>query len=171
MTGAVPDPSALEGPADRESAERALRYMALEPGTAIENLRLDRVFIGSCTNSRIEDLRAAASVVSGQKVASSVRAMVVPGSMQVKEQAEREGLDQVFRSAGFDWRDAGCSMCLGMNPDILAAGRALRLHVEPQLRGPPGPRGPHAPRQPADGGRRGNRRALRRHPKLGRRGR
>jgi 3-isopropylmalate/(R)-2-methylmalate dehydratase large subunit len=122
VTGAVPDPSDLDSPADREAAERALRYMALEPGTAIEDLRPDRVFIGSCTNSRIEDLRAAASVVSGQKVAPSVRAMVVPGSMQVKEQAEREGLHDVFKDAGFEWRDAGCSMCLGMNPDILAPG-------------------------------------------------
>jgi 3-isopropylmalate/(R)-2-methylmalate dehydratase large subunit len=122
VTGAVPDPSAFDGPADREAAERALGYMALEPGTAIEDLRLDRVFIGSCTNSRIEDLRAAALVVGGQKVAPSVRAMVVPGSMQVKAQAEREGLDEVFKGAGFEWRDAGCSMCLGMNPDILEPG-------------------------------------------------
>jgi 3-isopropylmalate/(R)-2-methylmalate dehydratase large subunit len=122
VTGSVPDPTELEGPADREAAERALRYMALEPGTEIEDLWLDRVFIGSCTNSRIEDLRAAASVVEGQRVAESVRAMVVPGSMQVKAQAEREGLDRVFKAAGFDWRDAGCSMCLGMNPDILEPG-------------------------------------------------
>jgi 3-isopropylmalate/(R)-2-methylmalate dehydratase large subunit len=123
VTGAIPDPSSFEGPADREAAERALRYMALEPGTPIETLTLDRVFIGSCTNSRIEDLRAAASVVEGRQVASSVDAMVVPGSMQVKAQAEREGLDRVFRSAGFDWREAGCSMCLGMNPDILQPGQ------------------------------------------------
>jgi 3-isopropylmalate/(R)-2-methylmalate dehydratase large subunit len=122
VTGSVPDPAALEGPADREAAERALGYMALEPGTAIEGIALDRVFIGSCTNSRIEDLRAAASVIGDSKVASSVRAMVVPGSMQVKAQAEREGLDEVFRAAGFEWRDAGCSMCLGMNPDILEPG-------------------------------------------------
>jgi 3-isopropylmalate/(R)-2-methylmalate dehydratase large subunit len=122
VTGAIPDPSSFEGPADREAAERALRYMALEPGTPIEKLMLDRVFIGSCTNARIEDLRAAASVVEGRKVASSVDAMVVPGSMQVKAQAEREGLDRVFRAAGFDWREAGCSMCLGMNPDILQPG-------------------------------------------------
>jgi 3-isopropylmalate/(R)-2-methylmalate dehydratase large subunit len=122
VTGTVPDPTGLEGPADREAAERALRYMALEPGTAIEGIALDRVFIGSCTNSRIEDLRAAASVIGDRKVASSVRAMVVPGSMQVKAQAEREGLDEVFRAAGFEWREAGCSMCLGMNPDILEPG-------------------------------------------------
>jgi 3-isopropylmalate/(R)-2-methylmalate dehydratase large subunit len=122
VTGSVPDPSQLEGPADRDAAERALAYMALEPGTAIQDIRLDRVFIGSCTNARIEDLRAAASVIEGRKVAGSVRAMVVPGSGQVKAQAEQEGLDETFRRAGFDWRDAGCSMCLGMNPDILQPG-------------------------------------------------
>jgi 3-isopropylmalate/(R)-2-methylmalate dehydratase large subunit len=122
VTGRVPDPDGLEGPADRESAERALAYMALEPGTAIEDISLDRVFIGSCTNSRIEDLRAAAAVVRGRRVAATVHAMVVPGSMQVKAQAEQEGLDEVFKQAGFDWREAGCSMCLGMNPDILQPG-------------------------------------------------
>jgi 3-isopropylmalate/(R)-2-methylmalate dehydratase large subunit len=122
VTGRVPDPSSLEGPADQEAVERALAYMALEPGTAIEDISLDRVFIGSCTNSRIEDLRAAARVVTGRSVASTVRAMVVPGSMQVKAQAEQEGLDAVFKSAGFEWREAGCSMCLGMNPDILQPG-------------------------------------------------
>jgi 3-isopropylmalate/(R)-2-methylmalate dehydratase large subunit len=122
VTGRVPDPSSLEGPADREATERALAYMALEPGTAIEDIPVDRVFIGSCTNSRIEDLRAAATVVKGRSVAPTVRAMVVPGSMQVKEAAEAEGLHEVFRKAGFEWRDAGCSMCLGMNPDILQPG-------------------------------------------------
>jgi 3-isopropylmalate/(R)-2-methylmalate dehydratase large subunit len=118
----VPSPDDFEAPAEREAAERALHYMALEPGTPIEEIPLDRVFIGSCTNSRIGDLRAAARVVEGRKVASSVSAMVVPGSQQVKAQAEAEGLDRVFREAGFDWRVAGCSMCLGMNPDILAPG-------------------------------------------------
>jgi 3-isopropylmalate/(R)-2-methylmalate dehydratase large subunit len=122
VTGRVPDPDSLEGPADREAAARALAYMALEPGTAIEDIAVDRVFIGSCTNARIEDLRAAASVVRGRAVAASVRAMVVPGSQQVKAQAEEEGLDEVFRRAGFEWREAGCSMCLGMNPDILLPG-------------------------------------------------
>jgi 3-isopropylmalate/(R)-2-methylmalate dehydratase large subunit len=122
VTGRVPDPASLEGPADQEAAERALTYMALEPGTAIEDIALDRVFIGSCTNSRIEDLRAAAAVVEGRSVASTVRAMVVPGSMQVKAQAEQEGLHEVFERAGFEWREAGCSMCLGMNPDILQPG-------------------------------------------------
>jgi 3-isopropylmalate/(R)-2-methylmalate dehydratase large subunit len=111
----VPEPSS-------ESHERALEYMALSAGTPIEEIKLDRVFIGSCTNSRIGDLRAAASVIKGRRVADSVYAMVVPGSQQVKAQAESEGLDEVFRSAGFDWRGAGCSMCLGMNPDILSPG-------------------------------------------------
>jgi 3-isopropylmalate/(R)-2-methylmalate dehydratase large subunit len=122
VTGAVPSPEEYESPADREATERALHYMALEPGTPIQEIALDRVFIGSCTNSRIGDLRAAADVVAGRKVAASVEAMVVPGSQQVKAQAEAEGLDRVFREAGFDWRVAGCSMCLGMNPDILQPG-------------------------------------------------
>jgi 3-isopropylmalate/(R)-2-methylmalate dehydratase large subunit len=111
----VPQPST-------ETDERALRYMDLEPGTPMADIRLDRVFIGSCTNSRIGDLRAAAEVVKGRRVASTVDAMVVPGSQQVAAQAEQEGLDDVFRAAGFDWRTAGCSMCLGMNPDILQPG-------------------------------------------------
>jgi 3-isopropylmalate/(R)-2-methylmalate dehydratase large subunit len=123
VTEAVPDPSGWgEGPADREAAERALAYMALQPGTPITDIPLDRVFIGSCTNSRIQDLREAATMVDGRRVSGSVRAMVVPGSQQVKAQAEEEGLDDVFRSAGFEWRTAGCSMCLGMNPDILDEG-------------------------------------------------
>jgi 3-isopropylmalate/(R)-2-methylmalate dehydratase large subunit len=122
VSGRVPDPATLDSPADRESAERALAYMALEPGTAIEDIAIDRVFIGSCTNSRIEDLRVAAAIVRGRRVAPTVQAMVVPGSQQVKAQAEQEGLDAVFRAAGFDWREAGCSMCLGMNPDILQPG-------------------------------------------------
>jgi 3-isopropylmalate/(R)-2-methylmalate dehydratase large subunit len=122
VTDSVPDPSRFDAPADRESAERALAYMALEPGTPMREIPLDRVFIGSCTNSRIGDLREAATMVDGRRVADSIRAMVVPGSAQVKALAEEEGLDDVFRSAGFEWRAAGCSMCLGMNPDILAAG-------------------------------------------------
>ncbi|HEY2282852.1 MAG TPA: 3-isopropylmalate dehydratase large subunit [Solirubrobacteraceae bacterium] len=122
VTERVPAPEEFDSPADRDATERALAYMALEPGTPIERIALDRVFIGSCTNSRIGDLRAAAEVVAGRKVAPSVEAMVVPGSQQVKAQAEAEGLDRVFREAGFDWRVAGCSMCLGMNPDILQPG-------------------------------------------------
>jgi 3-isopropylmalate/(R)-2-methylmalate dehydratase large subunit len=122
VTERVPSPEEFDSPADREATERALEYMALEAGQPIEQIAVDRVFIGSCTNSRIGDLRAAAEVVAGRKVASSVNAMVVPGSQQVKAQAEAEGLDRIFRDAGFDWRVAGCSMCLGMNPDILAPG-------------------------------------------------
>jgi 3-isopropylmalate/(R)-2-methylmalate dehydratase large subunit len=122
VTEAVPDPSRLDSPVGREAAERALAYMALEPGTPMREIPLDRVFIGSCTNSRIEDLREAATIVEGRRVADSVRAMVVPGSQQVKARAEEEGLHEVFQAAGFEWRTAGCSMCLGMNPDILAEG-------------------------------------------------
>jgi 3-isopropylmalate/(R)-2-methylmalate dehydratase large subunit len=122
VTDTVPDPAAMESPADRESAERALAYMGLEAGTPMTELKPERVFIGSCTNSRIEDLREAAAVVDGRRVADSVRAMVVPGSQQVKATAEEEGLHEVFRAAGFEWREAGCSMCLGMNPDILIEG-------------------------------------------------
>ena len=122
VTGQVPDPSAADSPADREVAERALAYMDLEPGTAIQDIALDRVFIGSCSNSRLEDLRAAAKVAAGAKVAKGMRAMVVPGSEQVRAQAEEEGLDAIFEAAGFEWRESGCSMCLGMNPDIPAEG-------------------------------------------------
>ncbi|KAL8629536.1 hypothetical protein Q9189_004774 [Teloschistes chrysophthalmus] len=121
ITGVVPDPESFETEAKRESARRALEYMGLTPGTRMEDIELDKVFIGSCTNARIEDLRAAARVIEGRKVASKIRrAMVVPGSGLVKKQAEAEGLDEVFQAAGFEWREAGCSMCLGMNPDILA---------------------------------------------------
>lgn len=122
ISGRVPSPQDIADPADRKSLERALEYMGLEGGTPIRDIKIDRVFLGSCTNGRIEDLRAAAAVVKGQKVAGHVYAMVVPGSYQVKVQAESEGLDQIFRAAGFDWREAGCSMCLGMNPDILKPG-------------------------------------------------
>jgi len=118
----VPDPDSFSEPSEREAAARALQYMGLEAGTRVEDIRLDRVFIGSCTNARIEDLRAAAAVVEGRRVADGVQAMVVPGSNQVKHQAEAEGLDRVFTAAGFEWREAGCSMCLGMNPDILQPG-------------------------------------------------
>jgi 3-isopropylmalate/(R)-2-methylmalate dehydratase large subunit len=116
----MPDPAASE--ADQKNFERALEYMDLKPGTPIEAINIDAVFLGSCTNARIEDLRAAASVVKGYHVATTVRAMVVPGSQSVKAQAEKEGLDKVFTAAGFDWREPGCSMCLGMNPDILSPG-------------------------------------------------
>jgi 3-isopropylmalate/(R)-2-methylmalate dehydratase large subunit len=143
VTERVPEPGS-------DQDERALEYMGLDPGTPIEEIKLDRVFIGSCTNSRIGDLRAAAGMINGHKVASDVYAMVVPGSQQVRIQAEREGLDEVFKQAGFDWRGAGCSMCLGMNPDIAAPrervastsnrnfegrqGRGARSHlVSPQM--------------------------------------
>jgi len=118
----VPSPADFDLAADRDAAERALSYMGLEAGTRVADIRLDRVFIGSCTNSRIGDLRAAASMIRGRRVADHVNAMVVPGSAQVSAQAQEEGLDEVFRAAGFDWRTAGCSMCLGMNPDILQPG-------------------------------------------------
>jgi 3-isopropylmalate/(R)-2-methylmalate dehydratase large subunit len=122
ITGRVPDPDELPDAGDREAARRALEYMALAPGTPIQEIAVDRVFIGSCTNARLEDLRAAARVVEGRRVHSDVRAMVVPGSTGVKRAAEEEGLDRIFREAGLEWREAGCSMCLGMNPDILRPG-------------------------------------------------
>jgi 3-isopropylmalate/(R)-2-methylmalate dehydratase large subunit len=122
ITGAVPGPEPEASPDDREAVERALEYMALEAGTPIQEIEIDRVFLGSCTNSRIEDLRVAASVLKGKRVHKRVKAMVVPGSATVKRMAEEEGLDRIFRNAGFEWREAGCSMCLGMNPDILAPG-------------------------------------------------
>jgi 3-isopropylmalate/(R)-2-methylmalate dehydratase large subunit len=122
LDGVVPDPESFAEASEREAAQRALEYMDLKPGTLVRDIPLDTVFIGSCTNSRIEDLRAAADVARGQRVASGVRALVVPGSHAVKAQAESEGLDAVFRAAGFEWREPGCSMCLAMNPDKLAPG-------------------------------------------------
>jgi 3-isopropylmalate/(R)-2-methylmalate dehydratase large subunit len=119
IEGAVPDPQKVADEGKRASMERALAYMGLTPGTKITDIKLDRVFIGSCTNGRIEDLRAVAKVAQGKKVNDGVYAMIVPGSGLVKEQAESEGLDKIFKEAGFDWREAGCSMCLGMNPDQL----------------------------------------------------
>ncbi len=123
VTGQVPDPDKMESQDEKRAAEHALEYMDLKPGTPITNIPVDRVFIGSCTNSRISDLRAAAEVAKGRKVADTVSAMVVPGSQAVKRQAEAEGLDEIFQSAGFEWREAGCSMCLGMNPDTLTPGQ------------------------------------------------
>jgi 3-isopropylmalate/(R)-2-methylmalate dehydratase large subunit len=119
----VPDPMSFDTPEDQQSAASALEYMGLEAGAAIQDIAIDRVFIGSCTNSRIEDLRAAADVVNGYRVNDRVDAMVVPGSGSVKKQAEKEGLDRIFKQAGFDWREAGCSMCLAMNPDKLDPGQ------------------------------------------------
>jgi 3-isopropylmalate/(R)-2-methylmalate dehydratase large subunit len=122
IDGTVPSPEDAKSDADKKSFTRALEYMDLKPGTKLEDIKVDAVFLGSCTNARIEDLRAAAKVVRGHHVATTVRAMVVPGSQKVKHQAEEEGLDLVFKSAGFEWREPGCSMCLGMNPDILQPG-------------------------------------------------
>ncbi|HML95885.1 MAG TPA: 3-isopropylmalate dehydratase large subunit [Thermodesulfobacteriota bacterium] len=122
ITGRVPDPDAMDDENNRKATISALEYMGLEPNTPIEDIKLDRVFIGSCTNSRIQDLTEAAKVVKGKKVASTVKAMVVPGSQLVKLQAEKLGLDRIFKEAGFEWRESGCSMCLGMNPDILEPG-------------------------------------------------
>ena len=147
VTGAVPDPASEPDPDKRETMERALAYMALEPGTPIQDIRIDRVFIGSCTNSRIEDLRAAAGIVAGRKVSAGVRALVVPGSAQVKRQAEEEGLDRVFKTGGP--RVARCRL---LDVPRHESGhprsrRALRLDLEPQLRGPAGPWREDAPRQ------------------------
>jgi 3-isopropylmalate/(R)-2-methylmalate dehydratase large subunit len=122
VTGRIPNPADYADATDQKTTAQSLAYMALEPGQAITDLKLDRVFIGSCTNGRIEDLRAAAAVARGKRVAPHVQAMVVPGSGLVKQQAEAEGLDRVFKEAGFDWREAGCSMCLAMNPDKLEPG-------------------------------------------------
>jgi 3-isopropylmalate/(R)-2-methylmalate dehydratase large subunit len=123
ISGRIPDPRSFEAKEEQEAASRALEYMGLEPNTPMENIDIDRVFIGSCTNGRLEDLRNAAHVIRGHKTHPDVYAMVVPGSNAVKRQAETEGLDRIFKDAGFDWREAGCSMCLGMNPDVLKPGQ------------------------------------------------
>ena len=139
---AVPDPDREKDAQRREAMERALAYMGLQPRTPITDIAIDKVFIGSCTNSRIEDLRAAAAVVKGRRVASSVKlALVVPGSGLVKQQAEREGLDRIFRDAGFEWREPGCSMCLGMNPDRLASGERCASTSNRNFEGRQGPGG------------------------------
>jgi 3-isopropylmalate/(R)-2-methylmalate dehydratase large subunit len=122
LSANVPDPASYEDPQERIAAENALRYMGLTAGTPLREVKVDAVFVGSCTNGRIEDLRAAAAVIKGRTVASGVRMLVVPGSMQVRAQAEEEGLNEVFTAAGAEWRSAGCSMCLGMNPDTLKPG-------------------------------------------------
>ena len=122
ISGSVPDPASFDDAAQRESATRALQYMDLRAGTPIQDIKIDRIFVGACTNARLEDLRSAAEVVRGRKVHPDVYAMVVPGSAKIKLEAEQEGLDRIFTEAGLDWRVAGCSMCLGMNPDILSPG-------------------------------------------------
>ena len=152
--GEVPDPAGFNNPTDQKAAAAALEYMGLKPKTKMTDVRVDCVFIGSCTNGRIEDLRTAAAVVRGHRVASGVRAMVVPGSQLVKRQAEAEGLDKIFTAAGFEWREAGCSMCLAMNPDKLEPGERLRGDHQPQLRRTTGQGRTHAPRLARDGRRR-----------------
>ncbi len=141
IDGEVPHPESIADPGAREVATRALRYMGLEPGTRMREISVDTVFIGSCTNSRIEDLRLAATVVAGRRVQSGVRAMVVPGSMRVRAQAESEGLDMIFKDAGFEWRAAGCSMCLGMNPDKLRPGERCASTSNRNFEGRQGPGG------------------------------
>ena len=138
---AVPDPASMSTPALQQAAERALTYMNLTPGTAIRDITVDAVFIGSCTNGRLEDLRAAAEVVRGRKISPGVRALVVPGSARVKAEAEAEGLDRYFTDAGFEWRSAGCSMCLGMNGDILAPGERSASTSNRNFEGRQGPGG------------------------------
>ena len=160
VTGTIPEPG-------DEGEERALRYMDLEPGRAMQEIELDRVFIGSCTNSRIGDLREAAAIVEGRKVAGTLSAMVVPGSAKVKAQAEAEGLDEVFRAAGFDWRSAGCSMCLGMNPDILSPGERCASTSNRNFEGRQGKGGRTHLVSPEDGGRGRDRGPFRRHPGVG----
>ncbi len=141
IDGAVPDPEAMTDAARRDAARRALAYQALRPGTPIRDIAVDAVFIGSCTNARIEDLRAAATVLAGRRIRSGLRALVVPGSGRIKEQAEREGLDRIFRDAGFEWRTAGCSMCLGMNPDVLRPGERCASTSNRNFEGRQGPGG------------------------------
>jgi len=137
----VPDPSSFASPAQQQAAQRALTYMGLEPGTAIRDIGVDVVFIGSCTNGRLRDLQVAADVIRGRRVHSGVRALVVPGSARVKAEAEAEGLDKVFTDAGFEWRSAGCSMCLGMNGDILAPGQRSASTSNRNFEGRQGPGG------------------------------
>lgn len=139
LSAAVPDPGAVTDPAERASVERALAYMGLAPGTRLTQVEVDTVFVGSCTNGRLEDLRAAAEVLRGRKVADGVRMLVVPGSMAVKAAAEKEGLDEVFTAAGAQWRSAGCSMCLGMNSDTLAPGERSASTSNRNFEGRQGP--------------------------------
>jgi 3-isopropylmalate/(R)-2-methylmalate dehydratase large subunit len=141
IDGIVPDPAAIDDPSKRSQSEAMLDYMGLRPGTRLEGLPIDMVFIGSCTNGRLEDLRAAAAVIGQRRVADGVRALVVPGSGEVKAAAEAEGLDRVFIAAGFEWRDSGCSMCLGMNPDKLAPGQRCASTSNRNFEGRQGPGG------------------------------
>ena len=146
IDGSVPDPADVADEDERRDVEQALAYMGLTAGTPLREIKVDTVFLGSCTNGRIEDLRVAAELLRGKHIDPDTRMLVVPGSVAVKAQAEAEGLDRVFLDAGAEWRGAGCSMCLGMNPDQLAAGGAVGLDQQPQLPGPAGQGRPHAPR-------------------------
>ena len=137
----MPSPADAKDEVDRAAIERALEYMDLTPGMPLKDINVDTVFVGSCTNGRIEDLRAVAAVLDGRKVASSVRMMIVPGSVRVKQQAEAEGLDAIFTASGADWRDAGCSMCLAMNPDKLAPGERSASTSNRNFEGRQGPGG------------------------------
>ncbi len=159
----IPAPESFSDLMEQQSARKALAYMDLQPGQKLSDVAIDKVFIGSCTNSRIEDLRAAAAIARGRKVAAGVQALVVPGSEQVKAQAEAEGLDKIFIEAGFEWRLPGCSMCLAMNNDRLQPGGALRLHQQPQLRRASGSRRPHPSGEPGHGRCCRRHRPLRRH--------
>ena len=150
ITGAVPDPSDITDPLERESLSRALRYMDLPPGKPLLGHPINVVFIGSCTNSRISDLRTAAGILKGRKVHPSVRVMVVPGSQQVKQQAQAEGLDRIFRDAGADWREAGCSMCIAMNGDQLQPGEYSVSTSNRNFEGRQGKGGADVPGEPAD---------------------
>ena len=167
IDGTVPTLDDATTEADRKSPSSApTSTWASSPARRIEDIKIDTVFLGSCTNGRIEDLRAAATVVKGHHVATNVRAMVVPGSQAVKRQAEEEGLDAIFKTAGFEWREPGCSHVPRHEPRHPAARRTLRLHPQPQLRRPPGPRRPHPPRLARDGRRRRHHRPLHRHPQM-----
>jgi len=141
LGGSVPDPASFGDPVARQSAENALKYMDLAPGTPLREIEVDTVFVGSCTNGRIEDLRAVAGVLAGRRVADGVRMLVVPGSMKVKKQAEEEGLDEVISAAGAEWREAGCSMCLAMNPDKLTPGERSASTSNRNFEGRQGPGG------------------------------
>jgi 3-isopropylmalate/(R)-2-methylmalate dehydratase large subunit len=141
ITGTIPDPASFADEGRRAQVQRMVDYMGLVPGQKLQDLTVDVVFIGSCTNSRIEDIRAAAAIARGRKVADGVRAMVVPGSGLVKAQAEAEGLDAVLKEAGFEWREAGCSMCLGMNPDKLKPGQRCASTSNRNFEGRQGPGG------------------------------
>ena len=166
ISGRVPVPSEIADETKRHAAERSLDYMGLKGGEKITDIALDRVFIGSCTNGRIEDLREVARIVEGRKVNANINAMIVPGSGLVKEQAEAEGLDKIFKAAGFEWREPGCSMCLGMNPDQLAPRERCASTSNRNFEGRQGQARPHPSRLAGDGGGRGACRPLRRHPRV-----